>query len=83
MTHCVGVKARSTRLKFVCRDMWAPYLKVIKKKAPQAMNVLTGFTSSSTSMRPSTGFVARRHGKTALYHTLGKLPEPKITHRFC
>ena len=31
------------RLKFVCTDMWAPYLKVIKKKAPQAMNVLDRF----------------------------------------
>ena len=36
-------KARSMRLKFVCTDMWAPYLKVIKKKAPQAMNVLDRF----------------------------------------
>jgi transposase len=28
-------KERSKQLKFVCTDMWAHYLKVIKKKAPQ------------------------------------------------
>ena len=27
-------------LKFICSDMWKPYLKVIKKKAPQALNIL-------------------------------------------
>lgn len=33
----------SKKLKFVCSDMWKPYLKVIKKKAPQALNVLDRF----------------------------------------
>jgi transposase len=36
-------KDRSARLKFVCTDMWKPYLKVIKKKASQALNVLDRF----------------------------------------
>jgi len=36
-------KERSAKLKFVCSDMWAPYLKVIAKKAPQALNVLDRF----------------------------------------
>lgn len=36
-------KERSEKLKFVCSDMWAPYLKVIAKKAPNAMNVLDRF----------------------------------------
>jgi transposase len=36
-------KERSKLLKFVCTDMWAPYLKVIKKKAPQAIHVLDRF----------------------------------------
>ena len=31
---------RSAKLQFVCSDMWAAYLKVIAKKAPQALNVL-------------------------------------------
>jgi len=34
---------RSAKLKFVCSDMWAPYLKVIAKKAPQALNILDRF----------------------------------------
>lgn len=33
----------SQKLKFVCSDMWAPYLKVVKKKAPQALNILDRF----------------------------------------
>ena len=36
-------KDRSAQLKFVCSDMWAPYLKVIAKKAPQALNILDRF----------------------------------------
>jgi len=36
-------KERSTKLKFVCSDMWAPYLKVIAKKAPNALNILDRF----------------------------------------
>jgi len=36
-------KERSARLQFVCSDMWAPYLKVISKKAPQALNILDRF----------------------------------------
>ena len=36
-------KKRSGRLKFVCSDMWKPYLKVIAKKASQAIHVLDRF----------------------------------------
>jgi transposase len=36
-------KERSEQLKFVCSDMWAPYLKVIAKKAPNALNILDRF----------------------------------------
>jgi len=36
-------KERSARIKFVCSDMWAPYLKVIARKAPQSLNVLDRF----------------------------------------
>lgn len=34
---------RSTALKFICSDMWKPYLKVIAKKAGQALHVLDRF----------------------------------------
>jgi transposase len=36
-------KERTENLKFVCSDMWKPYLKVIKKKAVNAINVLDRF----------------------------------------
>ena len=36
-------KERSGKLKFVCSDMWKPYLKVIAKKAAGAIHVLDRF----------------------------------------
>jgi transposase len=36
-------KARSQRLKYICSDMWRPYLKVIAKKAGEAVHVLDRF----------------------------------------
>ena len=36
-------KERSAGLRFVCSDMWKPYLKVIVKKAGQAIHVLDRF----------------------------------------
>jgi len=36
-------KQRSAQLLFICTDMWKPYLKVIAKKASQAIHVLDRF----------------------------------------
>jgi transposase len=36
-------KERAAALKFICSDMWKPYLKVIAKKAKQAIHVLDRF----------------------------------------
>lgn len=36
-------EARSRELKYICSDMWKPYLKVIAKKAGQAVHVLDRF----------------------------------------
>ena len=36
-------KERSAQLLFICTDMWKPYLKVIAKKASQAIHVLDRF----------------------------------------
>jgi len=36
-------KERCERLEFVCSDMWKAYIKVIKKKAPNALNILDRF----------------------------------------
>jgi transposase len=33
--------------------------------------------------RKAYGFRSYRCLEIALYHTLGQLPEPKVTHRFC
>lgn len=35
--------ARSALLQYVCSDMWKPYLKVIARKIPQALNILDRF----------------------------------------
>ena len=40
-------KERSAALEFICSDMWRPYLKVITKKAPQAVHVLDRFHTMS------------------------------------
>jgi transposase len=36
-------KERSAQLRFICSDLWQPYLKVVKKKAGQAVHVLDRF----------------------------------------
>ncbi len=36
-------KERSQKLRFICSDMWKPYLKVVAKKASQALHVLDRF----------------------------------------
>ena len=36
-------KQHSASIRYVCSDMWKPYLKVIAKKIPQALNILDRF----------------------------------------
>ncbi len=36
-------KERCKKIKYVCSDMWQAYLKVIKKKIPQALHILDRF----------------------------------------
>ena len=36
-------KERTAAIQFVCSDMWQPYLKVIAKKASQALHILDRF----------------------------------------
>jgi transposase len=40
--HLFG-QVRTSSLEVVCSDMWKPYLKVIAKKVPQAINILDRF----------------------------------------
>ena len=36
-------KEKTALLKYICTDMWQPYLRVIKKKAPQVLNIIDRF----------------------------------------
>lgn len=36
-------KERTKLIKYICTDMWPAYLKVIKKKAPESINILDRF----------------------------------------
>lgn len=36
-------KTKCNKIKYVCSDMWKPYLKVIAKKIPQALHILDRF----------------------------------------
>ena len=36
-------KKKIEKLKYICTDMWKPYLKVIKKKAPNVIHILDRF----------------------------------------
>ena len=36
-------RQRSSAIEYVCSDMWRPYLKVIRKKVPQAIHILDRF----------------------------------------
>ncbi len=155
-------KQRSGALEFICSDMWQPYLKVIAKKASQAVHVLDRFhilrsvrsyllkedfqffweyvspywagrfldrwctrvmrsqikpmkkvahslrkhrvlllnwfrakgaisagvvegfnNKAKLTTRKAFGFRTFKAAEVALFHTLGDLPEPEMTHRFC
>ena len=46
--------------------------------------VVEGFNNKAKlTMRKAYGFKEFETITTALYHQLGNLPEPKITHKFC
>ena len=36
-------REKCARIEYVCSDMWRPYLKVIRKKVPQALHILDRF----------------------------------------
>ena len=84
--RCAGIKV-------VCSDMWKPYLNVIAAMLPAALNVLDQFHIARQATNPfsrmpgivfSSGRPISLSGRQIpLYHTLGALPEPKFTHRFC
>ncbi len=55
-------KERSLALKFIASDMWKAYVRVIAKKAGQALHVLDRFHIASHMSKASTLFGPRRPG---------------------
>ena len=85
---------RDTRLIVVANR--EPYIHV--RQTRPAQGVLNWFRAEGTissgtvegfnnkaklTIRKSYGFRTEQGIGIALFHTLGKLPEPKLTHRFC
>ena len=53
-------------------------------KGQISAGIVEGFNNKAKlTMRKSYGFRSDHVIQTALYHTLGNLPEPEFTHRFC
>ena len=58
-------------------------LNYFKAKKVMSSGVVEGLNNKAkVTMRKSYGFRTFRVTELALYHTLGKLPEPQLTHRF-
>jgi len=59
-------------------------LNWFRAKGQLSSGVVEGFnTKAKLTSRKSFGFRTYHAAEIALYHTLGALPEPKFTHRFC
>ena len=65
------------------RSHRALILNYFKAKNVMSSGVVEGLNNKAkVTMRTSYGFRTFRVTELALYHTLGKLPEPELTHRF-
>jgi len=59
-------------------------LNWFQAKGTLSSGVVEGFnTKTKLTIRKAYGFRTYHGAEVALYHTLGKLPEPDFTHRFC
>ena len=66
------------------RDHRDLLLNWFRSKGDTSAGAVEGFNNKATlTMRKAYGFRTYNAMEVALYHTLGNLPEPKITHRFC
>lgn len=65
----------SSQIRYVCSDMWKPYLKVIREKAPQALNILDRFhivanlNKALNEVRASEARTLKAAGYDTLTHT--------------
>lgn len=72
------------RVARMLRNHRALLLNWFRAKGQLSSGVVEGFnTKAKLTSRKSFGFRTFHGAEIALYHTLGALPEPKFTHRFC
>lgn len=72
------------RVARMLRNHRALLLNWFRAKGQLSSGVVEGFnTKAKLTSRKAFGFRTFRGAEIALYHTLGALPEPKFTHRFC
>jgi transposase len=81
------LRSRLDPMKKVARTLRAHralLLNWFRAKGQFSSGAVEGFNNKAKpTMRKSYGFRTYRAMEIALYHTLGALPEPKLTHRFC
>lgn len=81
------LRSRLDPMKKVARTLRAHrglLLNWFRAKGAFSSGAVEGFNNKAKlTMRKSHGFRTYRAMEIALYHTLGALPEPKLTHRFC
>jgi transposase len=80
------MRSRLDPIKKIVRTLPTPrelLLNHFEAKKHLSSGVVEGLNNQAkVTMRRSYGFRAFRVLELALYHSLGKLPEPKLTHEF-
>jgi transposase len=80
------MRSRIEPLKKVARTLRAHrelILNYLRARKEFSSGVIEGLNNKAkVTMRKSYGFRTFRVTELALYHSLGKLPEPELTHRF-
>ena len=81
------MRSRIEPMKKIARTLRAHrplLLNYFKAKKQFSSGVIEGLNNKAkVTMRKSYGFRTFKAMEIALYHTLGRLPEPESTHRFC
>ena len=82
-----ALRSRLAPLQKVARTLRAHEALILnwfRAKGTMSSGVVEGFNYNvKLSMRKAYGFRTYAGAEVALYHRLGKLPEPELTHRFC
>jgi transposase len=80
------MRSRIEPMKKIARTLRShrtPILNYFKAKKAFSSGVVEGLNNKAkVTMRKSYGFRTFRILELALYHSLGKLPEPELTHEF-